>query len=239
MLGAAAVCPLRADDEAVREGRRSLQSDVKYPWYDAETDSLRRIDVPETEEEEEPDDRDRSASSSGGGDSSALSGIVQALFWGVIILLFAAVIGALLWAFLRADRTQTDTEGTEVVQSSHDVDRIENLPFKIRTPQSDLLAEAERHYHEGNYREAVIYLYSYKLVELDKNHRIRLAKGKTNRQYLRELRQDRSVAGILERTMIAFEDVFFGHHELSRRRFEDCWNSLGQFRSLMGQGGLV
>jgi len=241
VLCTVAVCSLRADDRAVREGRQSLQSEVEYPWYDAENDSLRRIEVPEPEEEEEeePEDPDPSAASSGGGGSSALGGIFQALFWGIIILLFAAVIGALIWAFLRADRTQTDDDGTEVVQSSHEVDRIENLPFKIRTPQSDLLAEAERHYNEGNYREAVIYLYSYKLVELDKNHRIRLAKGKTNRQYLRELHQDRSIAGILERTMIAFEDAFFGHHELSRRRFEDCWNSLGQFRSLMGQGGLA
>jgi hypothetical protein len=233
---------LRADDEAVQHGRDSLRSD-KYPWYDSENDSLRRVDVPEIrEEEEEEEDETEDAqdlTASDGEQSSVLGGLFQVLFWLIIIVLFAAVIGALLWAFLRADQNRSNNETTEVVQASHEVDRIENLPFKIRTPQSDLLAEAERHYKEGNYREAVIYLYSYKLVELDKHHRIRLSKGKTNRQYLREIRTDRKIMGILERTMVAFEDVFFGQHELSRRRFEDCWNSVGQFRSLVGQGGLA
>lgn len=231
--------PLCADD-AVEQGRQSLRGQVEYPWYDAENDRLRRIDVPQRSEEEVevPEDLPNEPTASASGDS-ALGGFFQVIFWIFIVLLFAAIIGALIWAFLRADRHQTDSEATQVVQSSHEVDRIENLPFKIRSPQADLLAEAERHYAEGNYREAVIYLYSYKLVELDKHHRIRLAKGKTNRQYLREVRSDQRLAGLLESTMVAFEDVFFGHHDLSRRRFEECWNSVGQFRGLVGQGAVA
>ena len=38
----------------------------------------------------------------------------------------------------------------------------------------------------GNFNQAIIYYYSYQLVTLDRRQVIRLAKGKTNRQYLRE-----------------------------------------------------
>jgi hypothetical protein len=33
----------------------------------------------------------------------------------------------------------------------------------------------------------------------------------------------------LERTMLAFEGVFFGRRKLDRAGFEVCWNALDQF----------
>ena len=75
----------------------------------------------------------------------------------------------------------------------------------------------------------MIYLFSYELVQLDRQHLIRLAKGKTNRQYLRELRQRPPLQAILEPTMIAFEDAFFGRKTLSRERFENCWQRVEEF----------
>ena len=51
----------------------------------------------------------------------------------------------------------------------------------------DLLAEARRHYQAGNYGAAIVYLFSFQLVQLDRRQIIQLAKGKTNRQYLREV----------------------------------------------------
>ena len=41
--------------------------------------------------------------------------------------------------------------------------------------------------------------------------------------------------GILENAMIAFEDVFFGHHTLERERFEACWRQVGAFQKEMQQ----
>jgi hypothetical protein len=115
------------------------------------------------------------------------------------------------------------------VESARDVDRIESLPFKIRGAPSDFLGQARRLFEAGNYSEAIIYLFSYQLVQLDKNHLIRLAKGKTNRQYLREIRQRANLRTILEATMIAFEDAFFGRKALSKDRFESCWQRLDEF----------
>jgi hypothetical protein len=64
---------------------------------------------------------------------------------------------------------------------------------------------------------------------LDKRQLIRLTRGKTNRQYLGEIWGRADVRAILERTMVAFEDVFFGHHVLERARFESCWTRLAEF----------
>jgi hypothetical protein len=116
-----------------------------------------------------------------------------------------------------------ESRAVKVVEVSSDVDRVENLPFTLDRPTGDFLDEARRLYDAGRYAEAIIYYYSYLLVQLDRRHVIRLAKGKTNRQYLREARRLAPVAGVLEPTMVAFEEVFFGHHPLPRERFEQCW----------------
>src|SRR5262249_31318311 len=104
------------------------------------------------------------------------------------------------------------------------------LPFKVRAATTDFLAEARRLYDAGQYSDAIIYLFSYQLVELDKYHVIHLAKGKTNRQYLRELRPRPLLAGVIETTMVAFEDAFFGKKQLSRETFERSWLRLNEFK---------
>ena len=103
--------------------------------------------------------------------------------------------------------------------------RLDALPAKV-IPKGGLLDEARRHYEAGNYNLAIIYLYSYELIKLDQNQMIRLAKGKTNREYLRELASRPEVYSILAQTLVPFEDVFFGEHELTRERFEACWNQV-------------
>ena len=102
-------------------------------------------------------------------------------------------------------------------------------------PRSDLLGDARRHYEQGNYDEAIIYLFSYELVRLDRSSVVHMAEGKTNRQYLREALSVRPLANILERTMLAFEDVFFGQRRLDRAGFEACWSQLTEFEHLVAQ----
>jgi hypothetical protein len=43
------------------------------------------------------------------------------------------------------------------------------------------------------------------------------------------------VKRLLERTMITFEEVFFGRRALDRGGFEACWNEMGQFENLLSQ----
>ena len=76
-------------------------------------------------------------------------------------------------------------------------------------------------------------MFNYQLVQLDKHQWIRLTRGKTNRQYLGETRVQPSLFGLMENTMLAFEDVFFGNYELSQERFEACWNRLDDFHKIV------
>jgi hypothetical protein len=160
------------------------------------------------------------------------------IIWRILqTILVAVIVGLFVWLIVALSRTFLGRESAAAVTSEQNMelgleaDRIEHLPFDVRRPQSDLLAESRRLYEQGEYSQAVIYYFSYLLVELDRRQVIRLTRGKTNRQYLREVRRQRQeVAGLVERTMVAFEDVFFGDHELERSRFESCWSGLEDFQ---------
>jgi len=154
-------------------------------------------------------------------------------------LLFA-VLALLVYLMVRAIR-QGGPAGTTrrgklddpLEDTTTQVDRVENLPFDVKKKDANLLEEAKRCYEAGNYNEAIIYLFSFQLVELDKGHLIRLTKGKTNGQYLRETRQYQPIRDILRQTMNAFEDVFFGNHNLSADRFTACWQQIPEFKRLI------
>jgi hypothetical protein len=226
-----------APEAAVDAGREALHGRTDYPWYDAEKDTVRRLEVapPKTDElpnrqsrwsaKASPPNASTTATRSSGG---IMASVLQALGISLLVALLVAIAVLIARAALRQEAA--GEPGAAVVETSHDVDRVENLPFQVRRPTGDFLSEAERLYQAGEYSEAIIYLFSYQLVQLDRSHVIRLAKGKTNRQYLREMRNRPALRGMLEGTMVAFEDVFFGHHPLDREQFEACWKQLDAFR---------
>ena len=111
--------------------------------------------------------------------------------------------------------------------------RIEALPYPVPRTDLPLLDQARNFYRAGNYASAVIYLFGHQLVQLDQRQFIRLAKGKTNRQYLREIGQVEVLRQLVGQTLVAFEDVFFGHHDIERQRFEACWSRMPEFESLL------
>jgi hypothetical protein len=150
--------------------------------------------------------------------------------------LMAMVLGVLVFLLLRAFLAREPAESpSSDVPDDGDAARIESLPFPVAAGRLDLLAEARRHYQAGNYGAAIVYLFSFQLVELDKQQIIRLAKGKTNRQYLREVGPRAALRRLVEQTMVTFEDVFFGNRMLFRGRFESCWARLEEFETLAGE----
>jgi hypothetical protein len=248
LLGAAAllvwaatgpVCSGQAPDEqrSVEAGREALAGRSGFPWYDKQQDSLRRIDVQTSRdaarhrnstwqaEPFQPAQQRRQTV----GDSSVLGTIVQTILWFGLLGLLALLVVLLVRAFMRAEPVADEAAQGDTREVRSEEDLIESLPFDVSRPQSDLLGEARRHYEQGNYGEAIVYLFSYQLVRLDQHHLIRLTRGKTNRQYLRELVSRPWLHAILTTTMVAFEDVFFGHHTLDRQRFEDCWLRVDEF----------
>jgi len=233
LLAAPASLSALESERAVGAAREGLQGRPHFPWYDSQTDGLRRIDVappppPPKASNWQPKPATQPTRSWSLG--AVFWGILEVLAWIVIVALFLLVILLLVQAFLRREsRSAVAASDDEAIGRESDVDRVEDLPFRVRRPRSDLLTEARRQYEMGNYGEAVIYLFSYQLVQLDENQLIRLTRGKTNRQYLREIRRQATLYEMLQMTMIAFEDVFFGNHRLDRARFEACWNRLDEF----------
>jgi hypothetical protein len=227
-----------ATQEAVQAGQRALNGRTRLPFYDPATDDVRRLDVrAERNPERNKTEWERTKTAAAPvrlGRGFGLAPILQVLGLSLLALIIVGLVVVLMKTFLQGEQSQA-TAGTKFIDTSGDVDRVEDLPFQLKRPTGDFLSEAQRLYEAGKYSEAIVYLFSYQLVALDKRHVIHLAKGKTNRQYLRETRSREPLKNLLQRTMISFEDVFFGHHDLSRERFEESWRSLDEFHRHLEQ----
>ncbi len=242
-----------SDDQselAIEAGRTQLKRVARFPWYDENTDQPRPVEVrvepppPEVKNWVAPtSNRTRGPRKRWNTTLvDILSRCLQVIVWLFLAVIFLVGIYFGVRAASDSDLRMSDSERIDSDRRT-DADRIENLPIDIKRTDGDFLSEAERAYNEHNYQKAIIYLFSYQLVQLDKHHWVRLAKGKTNRQYLKELRRQRKrpsrsdLHALCENTVIAFEDAFFGHHEIDRQRFESCWNRLDQFHQWLDDPG--
>ena len=230
---ATARCENPSTQRAIESGRKALQGSGEFPWYDADRDMIRRVDVFPPKELAGRDSKWQKQPTNWSL-PEWLAQTLEILGWLLLVLVIFAVMFVLTRAVM-SDGWRAGASGTSEDPLHGDIDRIEALPFQLQHPQTDLLAEARRHYEAGRLGEAMIYLYSYQLVQLDRHQFIRLTRGKTNRQYLRELRSSRGLFDILYRSMVAFEDVFFGRHAIDRDRFENCWRGLDEFHQHLAQ----
>ena len=239
-----ALFPIAAQDggdAAVQQGRDALRHAGSFPWYDRGTDSVKPPDGLSSSKAgadnrrsdwvaQEKESRASPSTSTNWGNVSEL--LLTILMWGLIAIILIGLIVFLVWAFMRYETAQDQDDVDDWLEDPRsDEQRIEDLPFEIKKPTSDLLAAAERARAQGDRRLAMIYLFSHMLVQMDRNHRIRLAKGKTNRQYLKEIVNVERLHPIVFDSMIAFERVFFGNHDLDPLEFDHVWNSLGAFET--------
>lgn len=215
--------PVETLDDAVVAGREAFDTWQGFPWYDPATDDVRRVDVRVPYDWSWLDDWFP--------DGLHLDSIVKILGWTLLVLALAVLIYLLLRYFWeRFHEGAAPAPAAEKVRPSP---AIQFLPIALQGARGDLLAQAKRLYEQGDFAQAVLYLFSYQLVQLDEHQCIRMARGKTNRQYLRELPRVPFVRRLVERTMVAFEDVFFGHHSIDRARFETCWVEIPEFQAFL------
>ncbi|HUP81721.1 MAG TPA: hypothetical protein VM260_24430 [Pirellula sp.] len=116
--------------------------------------------------------------------------------------------------------------------------KIQDLPFEVEQTMYGLLAQAERYRMAGDFSKAIIYLFSHALLEMDSARCIRLERGKTNRVYLRELRNRDFLKGFTSQLILAFEYAFFGKHALSKEAFERIWQQLPAFNAYLKQADM-
>ena len=229
------------DPWAVQAARDGLRETNNYPWYDAEEDNLRQLEFepptppPEARDWELNLPQWQTQQRNWNWNIGFWEGI-QWVVWAILVIFLVVSIGLLIRVMWQHDRMPGQISAAMQQDAlAREAEQIENLPFPVERPKSDLLGEARHNYELGNYGEAIVYLFSYQLVHLDKHQLIRLAKGKTNRQYLRELRDRQGVRGMLRQTMIVFEEFFFGDHVIEKNRFEACWRRLDDFHKTVQQ----
>jgi hypothetical protein len=237
------------DEQAIEAAQEGLQKSARFPWYDAKQDNLRDVRAVELSTDDsktrkegwqataKPTKTQKAApgpalTTGGGAWGNWFSVSMQTL----AIILFAVLIVTLIIIavryFLQEEELVLAGAGNaklNVNEAEQNARRVENLPFQAPVQKGDHLSEAQRYYEAGDFGRAMVYLYAYQLMQLDRHQFIQLTKGKTNRQYLREINRDPLLRNIVELAMIGFEDVFFGNHPISREQFEASWQQVAEF----------
>ncbi len=152
----------------------------------------------------------------------------------VCSLVILSIIGFLCFRYGLIFQAST-ARTTRLSDKKREEAKMQKLPFEVEQSMFGLLAQAERHRAMGDFSKAVIYLFSYALIEMDNSRCIRLERGKTNRVYLRELRDHDNLAGFIKELVSAFEYAFFGKHVLSQDAFERIWQQVPAFDAYLKQ----
>jgi hypothetical protein len=233
-------------DDAIEEGQQALESLGSTPWYDSSSDGYR---IPTSLQDDEAAGRKSkwlgkkqqwNFPQGNTGVSLSwwgwfLSIFSPVFFYGVFPALIIVVLLIALQSVLPESYRFIGRPSKKSDKNTIDAERISDLPFSVDMQQTDPLAEVRRCLEKGDFERAIIYLFAYQLLQLDSHKAIILQRGKTNRVYLRELRQRPDLRRIVENTMLAFEQVFFGRYRLSQERFMENWNRLDDFHMLLKQ----
>lgn len=205
------------------------------PWYDSDTGEIKPVELPDREAAASTDrnsvsNRIHRPKTPAGPTVNFSWDWLQGLTWVGVAVMIALVIAALVWAFLNVSLNSEPQEAPSVLRRSRS-ESVQQLPFSVDTTDDDFRSLARRAWQSGDFRQAIIWLFSHVLVTLDQSHLIRLKKGKTNRQYLQELGQNESLANYYQQVMLPFESTFFGDHPMPADQFQTCWDQLDAFQS--------
>lgn len=237
-----------SDDRAVRRGTHPV-------WVDRETESV-RVPPHQLEQQDYSDRHDAIKSESGSSNrfgwwdylfgsgsgssfwSSFFDGLMQV--WRILlILILLCVVGSAIYYIVRtgkfsyfARRAQQTTLGEDVELQQA---KISELPFELEGSMVGLRAQAEKYRNSGDYSKAIVYLFSYLLVELDQSHCIRLERGKTNGVYLREVTPWTQLCSYLQGAVRLFEQAYFGRRQIDRDAFEELWSKIIAFEQMLAQ----
>lgn len=209
-------------DAATEAGKKSLSRSPTIPWYSTDTDDFRAAEV-------EPPKPPRTT-------NRGSSIFLLRLGW----VLLAALLVWFVYLIVRSFMTREIQESLVAKRSvvGADIARVEELPVSLAKSPADYLDEAMRLYRKGDFAQAIVYLFSHQLLQLDRQHWLRLVKGKTNRQYLREVRRSaapeaESLAELFENTVLLFEEVFFGKRLPPKEQIDIVWRNIERFESLV------
>ncbi len=221
-------------ETALREGN--------YPWYDPGTDGVRPIWASKRpwlkwlgrrwDEFVKALERALKGFQFGGSSGVGVSGdlIMTAVFLAALIGFL--VVLAVLWTRRDSSAADRSADGSAVGRAA----RLTDLPEGVRPGSGDPWAEALRRRAAGDLGGAIVCLFAYQLLSLDQMGLIRLAPGRTGRQYVQTIHDPR-FADSLEATLGLFEDVYYGRKLPTLEAFEAVWRSAQVFQERRGVAG--
>lgn len=211
----------------------------KLPWYSADADELlvptapkksasgvsdrNRIPAAKVKKKGQQLVKPQLAAAPAGGVAAnqTFGAIGTTIIYAVGGILAAVLVGLLIYGFLKLESGDTEDESEK--KRRRISDHIQHLPFELEEQDGDFETFAERALREGNYSVAVVYLFADVLVAMNEADLVRLQRGKTNRQYLNEIWEHAEIRPYYRKVMTAFEDAFFGRHEIEKSRAESCF----------------
>lgn len=153
-------------------------------------------------------------------------------FWQILLIIALIAVLSLVAFFLVKIQRLMDSPankssgGTSVATQQR---KVTDLPFELDRQDLPLLQLVEQYRNQGEFSQAIIYLYSYILIELDAAGLVRLAKGKTNWTYLSELNPRPQEKALTTSVVYWFEHIFFGKQEMDAAAFDTIWTALPSF----------
>ena len=219
-------------------------------WFDAQSGTLRRPGksplapaAPRLSEPKSPRDWTWQPPDFSNRRGWGFAGFGEVVAKGLQIMAWVLLGLAGLWFVLFVLRSYRDLELGKKPDSDKrsfdrtiDVEKLADLPFDAPQAGGDLLSTIRALHEQGQFGDAIVLLFGYQLLKLDKNQLICVLKGKTNRQYVREVGRHEGQSRLCEmltQTMVTFEDYFFGNHPITREKFESCWRLLDEFHSIV------
>jgi len=158
--------------------------------------------------------------------------------WLVLILLVGGLVAALVYAYSKIDQqpdamaaNRRNPVGPRDTASL--AERMEQLPDALQDQPRDLRGAAALAMENGQLDRAIIFLFGHQLLLLDQHQLLRLSRGKTNRQYLRETAAEPVAREVLGGTVDSFEASYFGRHPVSRERWDSLWSENERLESLL------
>ena len=199
----------------------------KTPWLSESGDAAF---LPPRPERSPAPVRNEEASESGS--FGWLRTVAEVLFWTLVGAAVLALVGALFWALRQTARGGVGKDKEKKARQDRER-RLEALAPEARERVDDLRTAAENALAAGDLRLALVYFFSWLIVESDKRGLLRARRGKTNREYWLELVVNPGVQTIYKATMDAFERVYFGGRTISREEFDDVWRLREPFVAAM------
>ena len=231
------------EDPAGESDFDSAFRESSLPWYDSETNSLTSSSAPDRPDSSVADrgrippmmqkvgrtvKREPVLSGAAAPAGSAASTVGNTFMFVVGGILIALLVGLLLYGFFKLESGKQENDGKTGPRRKIR-DHIKHLPFEIEEQDGDFETFAEKSLHDGHYNNAVIYLFADLLVAMSESGIVRLQRGKTNRQYLNDIWDYGAIKPYYRKVMIAFEDAFFGKHQIEKARAEDCFAGRDSF----------